>query len=275
MPPVGGLLQNGGTPAAPTASAHQAGIARRRSRREGRRKPEYPGLFQTILPAELERQLNLPGSGQRGSNDPGAWRNGSGRSERSDNRPSEIGVVEGVEELGPELKRRALTEMEGLEQRTIQLQQAWSRENVPAGIAERTSRWEKEGGWIEPLGWGALDQGAGETRFQGDPVRVSRVAVGGLIESHQRREGKTGLSDDDGVELPPAKNRIRDAPGASENGLAVPDGQLVAEIPGYAMGDVEIRRPPIQVRIARVQKSSSSSQSLIAEERRRVVVETL
>jgi len=154
-------------------------------------------------------------------------------------------VIHRIEHFGPELKRNAFTETEALEHGTIDVHQARCRENVSASIAECASRRKHEGLRIEPLVRRAFNDGAGEIRVQGDAVRVSRVAVGGLIESDQRRERETGLSGDDGVDLPPAQNRIGETFGAAEKSLTVPNRQRIAEVTGDATGDVEVRRPPI------------------------------
>src|SRR5215471_708667 len=86
------------------------------------------------LPLEFQRQLDLPRGGQRGSNQARAGRYGAGRREGGDHRPTEVCVIECVEELRTELEPGALVNLEILKQRGVELQQTGRRQDVSAGV---------------------------------------------------------------------------------------------------------------------------------------------
>ncbi len=66
-------------------------------------------------------------------------------------RQIEVGVVEEVEGLGPELKSHALSQSGVLHQRHVHTLKSWSLQNISSGVAECSRCREGESGSVEPL----------------------------------------------------------------------------------------------------------------------------
>src|SRR5882762_4348770 len=104
-------------------------------------RPELPPRLWGLLPGQLQRELNLPGSRIGQGKDPG------GRSRRSSRvhddsivvRRREIGPIEDIEHLGPELRLerlRNLRERNILEQGKIHINQSRPNQRVPPGSSK-------------------------------------------------------------------------------------------------------------------------------------------
>src|SRR5438094_5613860 len=104
----------------------------------------------SLLPEQFQPQLNLPGA--RGSR-----RDDSGRLRRSARCRSkynrvwgiEVRVIEHVEEIGAELRAKALRQCESLRERQVQLGQSRSLQYVASHVAVGPIGRHNEGAWIE------------------------------------------------------------------------------------------------------------------------------
>ncbi len=135
------------------------------------------------LEDQPQPQLNLPGGGPRAGDATGSWSQGGadklvaaaiwtgrskdtagnrfgsavwgnvGRAEEADIRCSEVGPVEQVEELGPELQRHFLGQHRVLEQREVKGGHSRTNQRVASQIAVKTGILQGEGGVVEVLVW--------------------------------------------------------------------------------------------------------------------------
>src|SRR5258708_8722948 len=101
-----------------------------------RQRPEGEGsglcFFGCASEGQLEAQLNLTRGGRGRVNIPGV------RSVDCNviNRRLEVGVVENVEELGPELRDKPLGDVSILKEREVYVDQLWSVQGVPSVVTQ-------------------------------------------------------------------------------------------------------------------------------------------
>src|SRR5262249_31748506 len=134
-----------------------------------------------------------------------------------------------------------------LEHGQIEVVDARRPQDVATGTAKDARRRLRKGALVEPRG----DGSSGPAVRVADEVRP--VGPEGVEEaagvSRRDRDRESFLDRGDPVHLPAANNRVRRFVEVGAVALAAPEGQVINEAGYQAMIDVEVRQPPITLRI--------------------------
>ena len=135
----------------------------------------------------------------------------------------EVGVVQGVECLEPDLQEDSLSEVKVLLKRGIQNVDSGSRDNVATGVAVGTLRLKREGIGVKPF----FRRRVGEVpALTGDYARqIVRLAGISLVYAIRYAERETGLKSVNRTDLPAADQRAGDT--VIEVRVAFADRQVV------------------------------------------------
>lgn len=188
-------------------------------------------------------------------------------------RKAQVGMVEDIEKLRPELQLVTLTNLKILEHGKVKIHEPGSRQAIPASIAKRI-----DGGRISrrikpfcsTLVEG-LSAGVGTSVGVTDDVRPDRPAgtsinrgiAGGIC----RRERRTSLGRCNTVQLPASEESIHHRVGTIHESLALPHGQFVKVTHNSPVCRVPIRGAAFCIKIKRVLRLRSRGRSRLGGHR--------
>src|SRR5205809_5278854 len=178
------------------------------------------------LEHQLQRELDLPRGPIRLSNHACRWADPSSR--KNDLvRGSEIGVIENIDGLRPELQSQFLADGELLEQRCVEVYQARAPQRSSRHVAKGSGSRHLEGPRIEPLIRFPQNHRSFKIRIPVGHVGLAGVARPRKIGANQRREGEPALSREDPIPLPAADQLIHETGGAARESLPISERQLI------------------------------------------------
>src|SRR5712691_10105132 len=145
-------------------------------------------------------------------------------------RQREIGVIQNIEHLRPQLQIQSLADSDPLEKRSVDADQTGAAELTPPRVAKGARNRHLEGPRIVPLIRRPQNHFPVEIRIPVGYIGVTPVACAGIIEANHRRHGEAALSVDDPIPLPAADHLVHPPADAASETLPVAERQLITEV---------------------------------------------
>src|SRR5712691_1393139 len=178
---------------------------------------------------QLQRELYLPRGRGRVCND--ATRGTVlGALENNLIREREIGVIENIERLGPELQLQCLTDFHVLEQRRINVEQARTTERSASHVPEGPLCRQYKSSRVEPPIRSSHNHRPMKVRIPVRYVGVSGIAGPRSIGTSKRREGESAGNPEASIPLPASDQLIQNPAAATCEALPIPEWQLIAVV---------------------------------------------
>jgi hypothetical protein len=145
-------------------------------------------------------------------------------------REREIGMIQNVEQLGPELHVQSFTDSDPLQERRVHIEQARPTQRSARHVSERSLERKHERSRIKPSIGFSQNHRPFEIRIPARYVGITGIAGSGSIGASQWREGETACQPDAAVPLPAADQLVHDASGAASKAPPIPERQLIARV---------------------------------------------
>jgi len=117
-------------------------------------------------------------------------------------------MVERIEQLRPELQLQLLVNRKALEQRVVQIPQAWVTELIASACTHRARGIHPKRGWVEP-GGNLLRLAAAVRLAPVDACQIGEIAAHAderIVYPAQHREGRARLHGEEEIILPSTRN---------------------------------------------------------------------